>query len=272
MTQIIRQSGRSRLLGTTDHLRTSALIVAFALSLGGTGVAETITNSVGDYSGVQGQDGWSYGYYDLTADPDETYSAIEFVPFPADFWNGGGWDWPDGNPPWTSVSIDRAHPTGAPGPDEHWAIRRWTSEQAETILICGRFAKFNVGGGNGTTCRVVVDGEELITETIEFDDTTGITFDLEIAVDAGTTVDFVLDSLGTDGTRDTLFDSSRLSCTISTTCRQDIDGNGAVDFGDLLTVLAAWGPCDGCPEDLLCDGSVDFADVLAVIGTWGACR
>ncbi len=25
---------------------------------------------------------------------------------------------------------------------------------------------------------------------------------------------------------------------------EDLDGNGVVDFGDLLIVLAAWGPCE----------------------------
>jgi hypothetical protein len=48
----------------------------------------------------------------------------------------------------------------------------------------------------------------------------------------------------------------------------DVDGDGIVDFGDLLAVLAAWGPCTGCPEDLDGSGAVDFADLLLVLANW----
>ena len=51
----------------------------------------------------------------------------------------------------------------------------------------------------------------------------------------------------------------------------DLDGNGSVGFGDLLTVILAWGPCPGCPADLTDDGVVDFADLLFVITAWGPC-
>ncbi|MHC4810922.1 MAG: hypothetical protein ACYTEV_11230, partial [Planctomycetota bacterium] len=49
----------------------------------------------------------------------------------------------------------------------------------------------------------------------------------------------------------------------------DIDGDGAVSFGDLLALLAAFGPCgDFCPEDLNLDGTVDFTDVLSLLAAW----
>ncbi|MBT8485808.1 MAG: right-handed parallel beta-helix repeat-containing protein [Phycisphaerae bacterium] len=54
-------------------------------------------------------------------------------------------------------------------------------------------------------------------------------------------------------------------------CAADIDGNGAVDFGDLLSVLSTWGACGACPEDLDGDGAVGFADLLAVLSVWGPC-
>jgi hypothetical protein len=51
----------------------------------------------------------------------------------------------------------------------------------------------------------------------------------------------------------------------------DIDGDGVVGFGDLVRVLAAWGPCpSGCPEDLDEDGVVGFADLLRLLGEWSA--
>ncbi|MCP3904238.1 MAG: polysaccharide-degrading enzyme [Planctomycetes bacterium] len=53
----------------------------------------------------------------------------------------------------------------------------------------------------------------------------------------------------------------------------DLDGDGAVGFGDVLVIIAAWGPCpvppESCEADLGGNGSVDFADILAAIATWG---
>jgi hypothetical protein len=54
-------------------------------------------------------------------------------------------------------------------------------------------------------------------------------------------------------------------------CPADVDGGGGVDIGDLLDVLALWGPCTGCPEDVDCDGSVGVADLLQVLADWGPC-
>ena len=44
-------------------------------------------------------------------------------------------------------------------------------------------------------------------------------------------------------------------------CVADLDGSGAVDFGDILAILVAWGNAGG-PEDLDGSGVVDFGDIL----------
>jgi Ca2+-binding EF-hand superfamily protein len=54
-------------------------------------------------------------------------------------------------------------------------------------------------------------------------------------------------------------------------CPTDIDGSGLIDFGDLLAVLSAWGPCTDCPADLDGNGAVGFEDLLTVLSEWGAC-
>ncbi|MHC5115289.1 MAG: hypothetical protein ACYTGP_12775 [Planctomycetota bacterium] len=55
-------------------------------------------------------------------------------------------------------------------------------------------------------------------------------------------------------------------------CPADIDCSGEVGFGDILRVIAAWGPCvPDCVEDVSGNGDVDFADILAVIAAWGPC-
>ncbi|MFK7961100.1 MAG: esterase-like activity of phytase family protein [Phycisphaerales bacterium] len=51
----------------------------------------------------------------------------------------------------------------------------------------------------------------------------------------------------------------------------DIDGDGTVNFLDLLTIIAAFGPCTGeCPADLDGDGVVDANDLLVVLSSFGA--
>ena len=60
-------------------------------------------------------------------------------------------------------------------------------------------------------------------------------------------------------------------------CESDIARNGVVDAGDLLSVLAAWGPCAcelNCPANVdavLGSTAVDVKDLLKIINTWGGC-
>ena len=51
----------------------------------------------------------------------------------------------------------------------------------------------------------------------------------------------------------------------------DVDGDGLVDFTDLLLVLGGFGSCppDPCPEDVDGDGVVNFSDVLLVLANFG---
>ncbi len=52
----------------------------------------------------------------------------------------------------------------------------------------------------------------------------------------------------------------------------DVDGNGTVNFQDILALLGAWGDCPAkgaCPADFNGDGVVTFADLLIVLGNWG---
>ena len=52
----------------------------------------------------------------------------------------------------------------------------------------------------------------------------------------------------------------------------DIDGDGDVDFADLLLLLGGWGDCPvppaDCDADLSGNGSVGFEDLLILPGAW----
>lgn len=52
-------------------------------------------------------------------------------------------------------------------------------------------------------------------------------------------------------------------------CREDLDGNGLVDAGDLALVLADWGTCRGCAADLDGNGLVNAADLAFILAAWG---
>ena len=54
-------------------------------------------------------------------------------------------------------------------------------------------------------------------------------------------------------------------------CEEDINGNGAVDVGDLLIVIGYWGTTDE-DADVTGDGFVGVDDVLAVIQAFGPCE
>lgn len=50
----------------------------------------------------------------------------------------------------------------------------------------------------------------------------------------------------------------------------DIDGDGSVNFNDLVDLLAAWGPCPSvpCAADVNGDGVIDFNDIVFVLASW----
>ncbi|MCZ6611444.1 MAG: PQQ-dependent sugar dehydrogenase [Planctomycetota bacterium] len=49
----------------------------------------------------------------------------------------------------------------------------------------------------------------------------------------------------------------------------DFNCDGSVGILDLLSLLAQWGPCDGCLQDLDGDGQVGIFDLLTLLAQWG---
>ncbi|MFK7961511.1 MAG: hypothetical protein AB8G96_13410 [Phycisphaerales bacterium] len=67
---------------------------------------------------------------------------------------------------------------------------------------------------------------------------------VEAAVDGVALIDINCENMGVEG---------------------DIDGDGVVDFQDILALLSAWGECPGCAADLDDNGTVDFGDLLSLL-------
>ena len=59
------------------------------------------------------------------------------------------------------------------------------------------------------------------------------------------------------------------NCDGSSLCLEDLNANGAIDVGDVLTVLSEFGCTSGCTADLTGDGFVAVDDILLVLSVFG---
>ncbi len=169
---------------------------------GGAG-AVTVADSVAEFSGVQGQDGWSYGYHEGAG----AYTPAAFIPFAggagSGAWNGGSQQWTGsiwdlqtaGAAPWTSVGAGSVHPNDSdPGP-KHATVRRWTSDVSGTHSVTGFFNNGSANG-DGTTGRIFHNGAEVFTALTD-GDVQNVHLDVDLAV--GDTLDFYVDVGPADG-------------------------------------------------------------------------
>lgn len=158
-------------------------------------VAEPIVvaDSAAEFSGVQGHEGWYYGYI-------EPGTSLEWVPMPTYV--------PGGNTPgwysqpelyWTTLAGNAAHPNGqvtsqGRSSAEQWAVRRWVSDETGRLTVTSHIAKVYADAlSNGVDARIVVDGVQVYGSHIDGTDTEGIDISVDIDVAEGSTVDFVLD-------------------------------------------------------------------------------
>jgi hypothetical protein len=243
--------------------------------------------SMGEFSGVQGQDNWFYGYHDVTANGD--YEATpggpdDLIEMPT--WNDGGFwdiDGDAGVAPWTLLNAQGGHPNGANQTDVNWAVRRWVSEVDGEVEIDWTLAKENLGCGNGVSGLVFVNGEEVDSATVAFDDAIGVERQLRVSVHEGDFIDIALTPFGTDDSGDGGFDNdscdgSILSAVInkveSTLLLGDVNLDGEVnglDVDPFVEVLLQ-GPYQ-TNADMNEDGVVNGLDVdpfvAAVVGGGG---
>ncbi len=183
-----------------------------------------VADSVADWSitGTQGANGWTYGYYNRTFDPDHVYSADAFIPFPrdgsgfgpTDFWDGSVYDWYQGDPPWTTLGPEVVHPNGSNNGEEHWAIRRYVAEVAGPLAVQWHVARGNQSG-NGVTGYVFHQGTLVDSVSVAGADTVGVTRMLVLPdVEVGDAVDFALGPEGPQGQPDDCCDASILTAAM----------------------------------------------------------
>ncbi len=169
--------------------------------------ADVLADSMAEFSGVQGQDSWSYGFYDRTADVDDVYQSTDFQEFsttgtfPGFGLNeDGDWDYLDAdgisslNPPWTTLSPTGGHPNGTNNTDEHWAVRRWVVEKSGDLQI-----NYDLDTAGWTNSQLFLNGDRVLVRTIP-----GVQPRMQesvalLNVTAGDVLDFIIDPNGNDG-------------------------------------------------------------------------
>ena len=267
----------------------SACVCPLLLICGQASAQSTLADSAAEFSGIQGQEDWYYGYRNLTLDGggNDYDPETDFIAFPVDgtnfgsdtnAWNGTIFDFFDAggnttNPPWTTLGVESSHPNGTNQTETHWTVRRWTATENDltdpTLLQVEWFISKTAGNpnGQGVTAQLHLNGTMVGKTTIAGDDTTGITKTVFVTADAGDHIDLVHTSEGPGGNTADGSDSSLLSMIISTIV--DSDGDQLPDAweetwapGD-LTVLSSGADFDS-------DGLSDEEEFANGTDPWNA--
>jgi len=171
--------------------------VALPLTLASANAQTTnIAGSTLEYSGTQGTNGWTYGYYNRTTDAGGVYSGSEFQLLPS---NGSGGYALAGPPPWTTITNNLdGHPnaTNSAPNEEHWVVRRYTvgaGEGGGAVDVNWLLRKANPNCGDGVTGYLFHNGNQIDTASIAFSNATGVFRNASIpSVSAGDTIDLML--------------------------------------------------------------------------------
>jgi hypothetical protein len=149
-----------------------------------TSVTETTTDlladSISGYSKIAGQNGWSYGYAELSSDASYDLSAFKEMIWA--IWGDDNFRWHrEGGYPFAAGS--QMHPSDA------WAIRRWVSNVDAEVALSGLVSRGE--GGDGVEVRIFVDGLEIFRQDVSPGESINYSVP-KVKIQVGTTVDFAV--------------------------------------------------------------------------------
>lgn len=244
-------------------------VLGFLVMLHASASGQILADSKAEFSGVQGQEGWSYGYriYPPDGGSDDYDPTADFIAFAggegqgdwdgvSQIWNSAGQAWDlntEPAAPWTVLASESVHPNSidsAPN-EEHWVIRRWTADEltADTLIqINWNTRKENTAGGNGVTGGIWINGTRLTSVAIAGTDGVGVTQTNYVVAKKGDRIDLVLTPVGTDGGRGDGSDGSLHGMTIERPADTDSDGlpdSWEFQYATNLTTLGSTDDPDG---------------------------
>jgi hypothetical protein len=158
-----------------------------------TSCTQVVADSAAEFSNVQGQAGWRYGYY---AEP--SFTSAAFIEL-SDYRFGasvGAEGWFTGDT-WTWVGRVRMHPNGRltsggrPAIDQH-AVRRWISPTTETLFVQGTLRSTNAVS-SGIIGRIRVNDTEVWQRVVAAGDTQPQAVQALATVRVGDAVNLTLD-------------------------------------------------------------------------------
>lgn len=234
-------------------------MMGVVLGVSGPVIAQPLADSLAEFSGIQGEHNWLYGYYTASEDKDGVYQpSSDFVAFDEAAFNGTIWRQSGSGAPATTLTAVGGIPNGATHPaGEQWAIRRWVATDGGAVVIDGLFGELDARGG-GTTGRIFIDGVQVFART---ESGAPRSYQVEAHLMPGSVVDFAIDPNG-----DAQFDLARFTAVITPVpCSTDLDRNGVIDVFDLLAYLDAW---FGGDADLDGNGLTEPLDLALFVTAW----
>lgn len=193
---------------------------------------------------------WSYGVGAL----DETKGRVtDFTALPhftGTAWQGGA-AFPDAKLGWVQLTAAGGHP----GNDrQHAAVRRWTAPEAMTIAVRSEVIH-EPAAGDGIRAFIVSSRAGVLQSGKVHQQTTALNVE-SLAVDAGETIDFVVD-IGDVLNSDQHFWRSTIT-PLSASGKSDADWNSESDFPRHRT--APLSPFEQLAQVLLCSNEFMFVD------------
>lgn len=174
-----------------------------------------IADSLADYGGNQGENGWFYGYYDgdvPSAFTPDDFELMNVYDEANDRW------WVDNGPngPITLIDSVFMHPNAPLGTTEiasdvQWSVRRWVSDINGPVSIDVDMVRGNPEfAGDGIKLHVFVDGLRMLVVDLFANNDAGLSFSLAALVEQGSVIDFAVDPID-----NALFDAVRFNAVIT---------------------------------------------------------
>ena len=158
---------------------------------------DLLADSVSGYSKTAGENGWYYGYAELSSAA--IYDPSQFRQMTWGIWGADNYRWlvPGGYP---FASGSNMHPSAS------WAIRRWVSNIAGRVSLSGVLSRG--GGGDGVNVGIFVDGNEVYSQHLSPNQSMNYNVS-DVALKVGSKVDFTVNRAG-----ESSFDATNFTSTI----------------------------------------------------------